>query len=119
MASIEVVKHLLSKISEGSEIEANTKALAVLDISPTIAKELKIVDELTPLRGSTLLNGAIHEILKKLEGKKERAVNGEEPMKIKRRSSSKKTLKAKRMFEKKEPKKKDSAIWRKLKRTAQ
>lgn len=156
--NVKSVKALMEKIANGVDVSfrdpfflnvisfqlaSTTKALAVMDIPLTVAADLEIEKTLTAFSGSPLLSGAIHEILKKLEGKKEKegqeAAKKTKPL---RRTSSKKTVKSrrssagvkknqeneekenenvvqKRLFKKKESQKKESRIWKKITKSKQ
>ncbi|EFP09038.1 hypothetical protein CRE_22557 [Caenorhabditis remanei] len=149
------IRKLVKQVADGEDIITALKSLAVLDIPLALSTDLQLVELLTPLSGSPLLNGSIHEILKKLEGKKGKESNGKSILKPvrrvsksgssrKRRSSgvTKKIpvdIEVKKIEEKKEdvkenqkvkntvrchvtlcifnePKKKESAIWKKIKK---
>ncbi|KAF1763976.1 hypothetical protein GCK72_003922 [Caenorhabditis remanei] len=147
------IRKLVKQVADGEDIITALKSLAVLDIPLALSTDLQLVDLLTPLSGSPLLNGSIHEILKKLEGKKGKESNGKssilKPVRRvskggsyrKRRSSGvtkkipveievkkaeekkedvkenqKATTTSTRLFKKNEPKKKESAIWKKIKK---
>ncbi|NP_001343776.1 uncharacterized protein CELE_R03H10.11 [Caenorhabditis elegans] len=87
------VEKLIKKVADGDDIVTAVKSLAVLNIPLKLAVDLQIVEVLTPLSSSPLLNGPIHEILKKLEGKREKENSGKSPLKkktsIRRVSSTK------------------------------
>ncbi|CAI2336068.1 unnamed protein product [Caenorhabditis sp. 36 PRJEB53466] len=125
---------LLENVSNGVNVSANMCTLASIDIPLDIADELNVAETLTPLSGSAVLKESVHEILKKLEGKRRKEVP---KVSVVKRVASKKSLKknrssgglkntqepetrenkSERLFKKKEPKKKDSSIWKRIKKT--
>ncbi|CAL2031166.1 unnamed protein product [Caenorhabditis brenneri] len=130
------VRKLMKQVVDGNNIVPAIKTLATFDISLELATDLQIAEILATHSGSPLLSGPIHEILKKLEGKKGKENGKRRSIKRvsmsgngskKRRSSGvvKKVVEKKeevedgmktptRLFKRKESTKKDSAMWKKM-----